>query len=79
MIRKFSKILVVAIVVLFANCTKSDETVDVSSDDATSSQSDYKCGTYNDHQLWTGPRGGCYYINSNDNKTYVDRSYCRCN
>lgn len=23
-----------------------------------------------------GPRGGCYYINSNGNKTYVDRSYC---
>lgn len=27
--------------------------------------------TYN-----TGPRGGCYYINSNGNKTYVDRSFC---
>jgi hypothetical protein len=25
----------------------------------------------------TGPRGGCYYINSNGNKTYVDHSYCR--
>lgn len=24
----------------------------------------------------TGPRGGCYYINSNGNKTYVDHSYC---
>jgi len=23
-----------------------------------------------------GPRGGCYYINSNTNKTYVSRSYC---
>jgi hypothetical protein len=23
-----------------------------------------------------GPRGGCYYINSNGNKTYVSRSYC---
>ncbi|MGD1957729.1 MAG: hypothetical protein ACFB2Y_02690 [Fulvivirga sp.] len=23
-----------------------------------------------------GPRGGCYYINSNGNKTYVDRSKC---
>ncbi|MGJ1417708.1 hypothetical protein [Sphingobacterium multivorum] len=23
-----------------------------------------------------GPRGGCYYINSNYNKTYVDRSMC---
>jgi hypothetical protein len=26
---------------------------------------------------YTGPRGGCYYINSNGNKTYVDHSYCR--
>lgn len=25
----------------------------------------------------TGPRGGCYYINSNGNKTYVDKSMCR--
>lgn len=24
-----------------------------------------------------GPRGGCYYINSNGNRTYVDRSFCR--
>ncbi|WP_378174280.1 hypothetical protein [Aquimarina sp. SS2-1] len=23
-----------------------------------------------------GSRGGCYYINSNGNKTYVDRSMC---
>ncbi len=25
---------------------------------------------------YRGPRGGCYYINSNGNKTYVDRSMC---
>lgn len=25
----------------------------------------------------TGPRGGCYYINGNGNKTYVDRSFCK--
>ncbi|MGH9846207.1 MAG: hypothetical protein ACREEM_46490, partial [Blastocatellia bacterium] len=24
-----------------------------------------------------GPRGGCYYINGNGNKTYVDRSLCQ--
>lgn len=23
-----------------------------------------------------GPRGGCYYINGNGGKTYVDRSMC---
>ncbi len=27
-------------------------------------------------QYITGPRGGCYYINSNGNKTYVDKSFC---
>ncbi|SEI38141.1 hypothetical protein SAMN05216327_10171 [Dyadobacter sp. SG02] len=27
-------------------------------------------------QYIRGPRGGCYYINSNGNKTYVDRSMC---
>ena len=25
-----------------------------------------------------GPEGGCYYINSNGNKSYVDRSECSC-
>lgn len=32
--------------------------------------------SYNGHVLQIGPRGGCYYINSNGNKTYVDRSFC---
>lgn len=29
-----------------------------------------------DRKLIRGPRGGCYYINRNGNKTYVDRSLC---
>lgn len=28
---------------------------------------------YNGHVVYTGPRGGKYYINSNGNKTYIDR------
>ena len=36
------------------------------------------CGTHNGHTLYRGPEGGCYYYNSNGNKTYVDRSECRC-
>lgn len=28
------------------------------------------------HTYITGPRGGCYYINRNGNKTYVDRALC---
>ena len=29
------------------------------------------------HTYITGPKGGCYYINSNGNKTYVDRTLCK--
>jgi hypothetical protein len=29
-----------------------------------------------EHYYIRGPRGGCYYINSNGNKVYVDRSLC---
>lgn len=36
------------------------------------------CGTYNGKRLYKGPEGGCYYINSNGNKTYVDKSLCKC-
>ncbi|WP_394334388.1 hypothetical protein [Spirosoma rigui] len=28
--------------------------------------------------MYRGPQGGCYYINSNGNKTYVDRDNCSC-
>ncbi|MEO5930009.1 MAG: hypothetical protein ABIR47_08755, partial [Candidatus Kapaibacterium sp.] len=27
--------------------------------------------TYNGHVIYTGPRGGRYYINSSGNKTYI--------
>jgi hypothetical protein len=27
--------------------------------------------THNGHTVYTGPRGGCYYINSKGNKTYI--------
>ncbi|NMH87656.1 hypothetical protein [Flavivirga algicola] len=37
-----------------------------------------ECGTHNGNKLYTGPKGGCYYYNSNDNKTYVDRAECDC-
>jgi hypothetical protein len=40
---------------------------------------EWPCGTHNGSQLTTGKKGGCYYINSNGNKTYVDRSECNCN
>ena len=27
--------------------------------------------TFNGHTIYVGPRGGCYYINSSGNKTYI--------
>jgi hypothetical protein len=36
------------------------------------------CGSYHGHPLNRGPKGGCYYINKNGNKTYVDRALCKC-
>ena len=36
------------------------------------------CGTHNGKQLYKGPEGGCYYINSNGNKTSVEASECNC-
>ncbi len=39
---------------------------------------DEPCGRYKDKQLYKGPKGGCYYINDNNNKTYVDRGECKC-
>ena len=36
------------------------------------------CGFRNGKALHLGEQGGCYYINSNGKKTYVDRSYCKC-
>jgi len=40
--------------------------------------SNSSCGTHNGNQLHKGPEGGCYYYNSNGNKTYIDRSECNC-
>ena len=44
----------------------------------TETRTEWRCGTHNGEELWTGPQGGCYYKNSNGNKTYVDRSECNC-
>lgn len=45
----------------------------LSSPSGSSSQGPRRSGG---RQLHVGPRGGCYYINRNGNKTYVDRSEC---
>lgn len=40
-----------------------------------SSTSSESC-SYNGHTLYTGEKGGCYYLSSGGNKEYVDKSYC---
>lgn len=66
---KFIICLLLLLSLSTSNCTKDDDSV---------SGSDYPCGFHNGKQLYTGPKGGCYYFNSNGNKTYVDRSECNC-
>ncbi|AIY12613.1 hypothetical protein [Cellulophaga baltica] len=42
-----------------------------------SSNSSYKASSYSrSKSYYRGPRGGCYYINSKGNKSYVSRSLC---
>jgi hypothetical protein len=62
-------------ITLCGSCGKED-TDYTFEESGGSSSSDTRCGTYNGHQLYRGPQGGCYYINSNGNKSYVDRSKC---
>ena len=54
--------LLTLILVLSLSCTKSGGS----------------CGSHSGHSLHKGPDGGCYYINDNGNKTYVDRDECHC-
>lgn len=54
-------------------CSKSDTAENSSGTSSTN------CGSHNGKSLNRGPEGGCYYINSSGNKTYVDRSECKCN
>ena len=44
----------------------------------SSSTGTKNCGTYTGKQLYLGPQGGCYYINSSGNNEYVVRSFCNC-
>jgi hypothetical protein len=67
-LKTLNQIIFTVITTLLVSCATTNE--------ISKSQS---CGTYNGHQLYKGSKGGCYYINSNNNKTYVDASYCNCN
>lgn len=77
----FTLIAVTGITLSIASC-KDGTTSTLQTDpvDTTShaGQQEWQCGSYNGHQLYTGPKGGCYYYNSSGNKTYVDKSNCNC-
>ena len=70
--RSISNILIIGIL-------SSQILISFACEDTASNDSSGLTGcTYNGKSLYEGPQGGCYYINSNGNKTYVDRSECDC-
>jgi len=77
---KMKKLLLILSIVFcistFSSCDIEEDASDSIAE--TTSETEWECGTHNGKTLWTGPRGGCYYKNSNGNKTYVDRSECNC-
>lgn len=65
--------------VLFALLVSCNLQCAKTADQPSSQNSVVSCGTYKSgQQLYRGPDGGCYYVNSNGNKTYVERSACTC-
>ncbi|WP_372820824.1 hypothetical protein [Pedobacter sp.] len=67
------KSLYILMLCICLSCSKSDTSLE--SDTETYSP----CGRHTSgQQLYKGSKGGCYYINSNGKKTYVDRSECKC-
>ena len=71
-IQPFVKIAFLSFLISFSNGCED------SSYGSNSSSSGLTGCYYNGKSLYRGSQGGCYYINSNDNKTYVDRSECDC-
>ena len=68
-----SKFLLLCTLIILSSFVISCEDSSSSSDSSSYGATDCY---HNDKLLFTGPQGGCYYINSNGNKTYVDRSEC---
>ncbi len=55
---------------------RSSATTKQKTSDTTTVNPDSSVANSRGYIYITGPRGGCYYINRNGNKTYVDRSLC---
>ena len=69
--KKTILILLIGVICLSSCEKEADTTMDNTSNTTN-------CGWYNGKPTYEGPNGGCYYINSNGNKTYVDHQYCPC-
>lgn len=69
--KKILSLIAISLLLVSTSCSKKD-------DPQPATPTDVPCVIYNGNQLYKGSQGGCYYINSNGNKTYVDRSYCNC-
>ncbi len=74
---KNSIILLTVVLYVIFGCSDIEET-NLNSNSNQEETGEWECGTHNGNTLYTGPRGGCYYYNSNKNKTYVDRKECDC-
>lgn len=73
--RKLS--FIIGLCVFFLSCEKDSDNGNSNGGNG-SSKDEWVCGTYNGKTLYTGPRGGCYYYQSDREKTYVDRKHCSC-
>lgn len=67
--------LFIAVLSILSCSTSVD---DLSETNLSETRTEWGYRTHNGKELWTGLEGGCYYKNSNGNKTYVDRSECNC-
>lgn len=68
----------VYIIFILGYISLSINSCETNDDEDVETRTEWECGTHNGNTLYTGPQGGCYYYNSNGNKTYVDRSECDC-
>lgn len=79
--KKLLTLLTIAISsVALITCSKDDDKSNNNKGGGknNNSEQEWVCGEYHGKTLYTGPRGGCYYKQSDGEKTYVDRKYCKC-
>lgn len=77
MAKKLPKLLFFIFAIVATSCYKADDDFSFNPNSGGGNNGgSVPCGSYNGRKTYTGPKGGCYYINSNGNKVYVDKKYC---